>query len=511
MLNTLRSFSAFTTYIAQQFLLDPGDLASKVRRKLGVSPLRQVSLTEAERLEDLGEYSEAIKKAEFSVLQPLETWKNLLVRIRCRQKLDWFSAPILRSNGNDPVGGQNLKNGVLYACGNSLPYTNSGYSKRTHALLGAIAQSGFPVAAQTRLNYPAEVGEPVFKTQDIIDGVDYFRDVDGVHPATVKRYICRAASGIKERADQCLPTVLHTTTGFPNAVVVSRAADIAGLPWIYEMRGEIEKTWLSAPTRSGQQRSEKSEHYRRWREKELEAAKRANGVVVLSEIARDSLIARGVEPGKILVAPNAAEEAIFSYELSAEEAKRRAGVDPEKFTIGTVTSVVHYEGLETLIRALPLLPPTYQALIVGDGEDLNRLKQVAKDLDVSSRVCFAGRQPQDQALRWYRALDMFVVPRKDLPVCRTVTPIKPLAALALGIPVVASDLPALREVTGGHAKYFTADNPKELASAIISCRTNCEDVSKGKAWAETRTWPRIATDIVAFYQKVVGELESESM
>ncbi|OFT77265.1 hypothetical protein HMPREF3104_02735 [Corynebacterium sp. HMSC30G07] len=234
-------------------------------------------------------------------------------------------------------------------------------------------------------------------------------------------------------------------------------------------------------------------------------------MVVLSEIARDSLIARGVEPGKILVAPNAAEEAIFSYELSAEEAKRRAGVDPEKFTIGTVTSVVHYEGLETLIRALPLLPPTYQALIVGDGEDLNRLKQVAKDLDVSSRVCFAGRQPQDQALRWYRALDMFVVPRKDLPVCRTVTPIKPLAALALGIPVVASDLPALREVTGGHAKYFTADNPKELASAIISCRTNCEDVSKGKAWAETRTWPRIATDIVAFYQKVVGELESESM
>ncbi|OHR24276.1 hypothetical protein HMPREF2791_00060 [Corynebacterium sp. HMSC034A01] len=238
---------------------------------------------------------------------------------------------------------------------------------------------------------------------------------------------------------------------------------------------------------------------------------RATGVVVLSEIARDSLIARGVGPEKILVAPNAADEAIFSYELSAEEAKRRAGVDPEKITIGTVTSVVHYEGLETLIRALALLPPTYQALIVGDGDDLNRLKEVAEELDLLSRIHFAGKQPQAQALQWYRALDIFVVPRKDLPVCRTVTPIKPLAALALEIPVIASDLPALREVTGGHATYFAADNSDELASAIINCRATSKDVSNGKAWAQNRTWPRIAADIVDFYRKAAGNLESESL
>jgi len=232
---------------------------------------------------------------------------------------------------------------------------------------------------------------------------------------------------------------------------------------------------------------------------------------VLSEIARDDLITRGVEPEKILVAPNAVEESVFSYALSAEEAKQRVGVDPEKTTIGTVTSVVHYEGLETLIRVLPLLPITYEALIVGDGEDLNRLKQVAKNLDVSSRVHFAGRQPQAKALQWYRALDVFVVPRKDLPVCRTVTPIKPLAALALGIPVVASDLPALREVTGGHATYFAADTPKELASAIIDCRATGEDPSDARAWARNRTWPENAAKIVAFYQEVAGDLESESL
>ena len=510
MLSAPRAFSAFTTYIGQQILLDPRELASKVRRKLGLNAHRPVRLTEAERWEDLGEYSLAIQRAGYFPFRPLDTWKNFLVRMRCRQKLAWFAAPIEDAIDNAAAESLRISDGVLYLCGNSLPYTNSGYSKRTHALLSAIAQTGYPVAAQTRLNYPAEIGEPVFRLQNRLDGVVYFRDVDAVQPATVKRYIRRSARGILYRASQRRPMILHTTTGFPNAVVVSRAAQEAGLPWIYEMRGEIEKTWLSAPTKSGEPRSEESEHYRHWRRKELEAAKRAAGVVVLSEIARDDLIARGVEPEKILVAPNAVEESVFSYELSADTAKRRVGVDPEKTTIGSVTSVVQYEGLETLIRALPLLPSTYQALIVGDGEDLNRLKQVAKDLDVLSRVRFAGRQPQDQALQWYRALDVFVVPRKDLPVCRTVTPIKPLPALALGIPVVASDLPALREVTGGHATYFPADNPVELADAIINCRTTSEDAFQSRAWARNRTWPRIAADVVVFYQKIAGVVESES-
>ena len=191
MLSSLRTFSAFTTYIGQQVFLDPRELASKVRRKLGFRNHRHAHLTDAERLEDLGEYSLAIQKANLFVLRPLETWKNLLVRIRCRQRLAWFAAPIQQTIDNAAARSRHRKNGVLYVCGNSLPYTNSGYSKRTHALLSAIAQTGFPVAAQTRLNYPAEIGQPVFRMQNRIDGVDYFRDVEAVQPTTVTRYIRR--------------------------------------------------------------------------------------------------------------------------------------------------------------------------------------------------------------------------------------------------------------------------------------------------------------------------------
>ena len=58
-----------------------------------------------------------------------------------------------------------------------------------------------------------------------------------------------------------------------------------------------------------------------------------------------------------------------------------------------------------------------------------------------------------------QALDVVVVPRKDFEVTRTVTPQKPAEAMALARPVVASDLPALRET-------MTDDHGEELGVLV---------------------------------------------
>ena len=72
--------------------------------------------------------------------------------------------------------------------------------------------------------------------------------------------------------------------------------------------------------------------------------------------------------------------------------------------------------------------------------------------------------------------------------CRTVTPLKALQAQALGIPVIASDLPALREVTGGVESYVPGEDPKALAEAIAGV----EESDTGRNWAATRTWGMVS-------------------
>src|SRR5699024_328165 len=61
------------------------------------------------------------------------------------------------------------------------------------------------------------------------------------------------------------------------------------------------------------------------------------------------------------------------------------------------------------------------------------------------------------------ALDAIVVPRKNEPVCRLVTPIKPIEAMGLARPVVISDLPALRELVPESAGVCVSPgDPREL-------------------------------------------------
>src|SRR5699024_7965345 len=86
-------------------------------------------------------------------------------------------------------------------------------------------------------------------------------------PATRLQQMVRQALPIVE---SFAPTVLHTTTNYTNALVTQALAAALGIPWIYEVRGQLEKTWLASRHPSVQSGAEASERYRLLREKETE-------------------------------------------------------------------------------------------------------------------------------------------------------------------------------------------------------------------------------------------------
>ncbi|WP_092008929.1 glycosyltransferase family 4 protein [Brevibacterium siliguriense] len=127
--------------------------------------------------------------------------------------------------------------------------------------------------------------------------------------------------------------------------------------------------------------------------------------------------------------------------------RRSLGLPGDGIWVGTAASIVGYEGLDDLVDAVILARSQgtdLRLLIAGDGVALPELRERAAVL--GENAVFTGRVSQSQAIEYQLALDAIVVPRKDEPVCRLVTPIKPIEAMGLARPVVISDLPALREL-----------------------------------------------------------------
>lgn len=390
---------------------------------------------------------------------------------------------------------------VLHVLTNSKPFTNSGYTVRSHHVLTCQQEVGIKVEAVTRVGYPVLVGKIPSSPHQIIDGITYHRLLPPRYPPALTARDAIAVRMIVDRAKAMEATILHTTTDYTNALVVAEAAKQLRVPWVYEVRGELESTWLSRQPADQQAKAELSEFYRLARDQETRCMRAADAVVALSEISKQQLVERGVPQKKISVIPNAVDVGEIGREFDQTVVRNELGLDEDVVLVGAVTAVVDYEGLDTLIESLQYLPAKYKVLVVGDGTERLNLEELAKNLGVVDRVRFTGRQPSKDIWRWYAALDVFVVPRKDTKVTRIVTPIKPLTAMALGIPVVMSDLPALREVTGDRAEYVIPENPRVLARAMARLVGQHQ---KGIDWVQSRTWSEIGTKYRNLYREITA-------
>jgi glycosyltransferase involved in cell wall biosynthesis len=240
----------------------------------------------------------------------------------------------------------------------------------------------------------------------------------------------------------------------------------------------------------------------------------ADAVVTLSESMRDQLIDRGVPAERIHLVPNCVDAAWWEA----------PGADPDRagpFTVGIGSTLNAYEGVDVLIEAVALLRERgtdVRLVVLGSGPAAADLADLAVRRGLGDAAAFTGRVTRPELMEAYRGLDVFCLPRRDLPVTRLVPPLKPVEAMAMGLPVVASDLPPLREllVGGGDDRGLLVrpDDPEALATAV-STLTDAALRRRlgyaGRQWVrETRSWAAAATTYDEIYHELHMSIRGET-
>lgn len=388
--------------------------------------------------------------------------------------------------------------GVLHVVTNSLPLTQAGSTIRTQRVARAQRDLGWDARVVTRPGYPVTHGDLRSPNPQVLDGVPYHRLLPLLMPADegVREAYARLLGRL---VDDVRPDVLHAASDHVNAAAALEVGRQRGLPVAYEARSFFEDTWLA---RHGGESSRESELYALLRQRHTETLLAADVVTTLGTGMRDAIIARGVDPGRVFIAPNAVPLE-FLAPRDQRASRARLGLD-DCLWFGSVATVNDDEGLDTLVDAVALLRADgldARVLIVGAGPDLARLRQHAED----ARVPFSspGRVPFSEVLEWYDALDGFALPRRDTAVNRAVTALKPLEAQARGVPAVGSDLPAVAEVLAPGSALAPAGDADALAVALAALADPArrrEAGSRARAWvASTRTWPSVMDSYRAAY------------
>jgi glycosyltransferase involved in cell wall biosynthesis len=203
----------------------------------------------------------------------------------------------------------------------------------------------------------------------------------------------------------------------------------------------------------------------------------------------------------VLVAHGFAER---KPQLSRHEALAAFGLPEASVLLGCVARLHRLKGLDSAIRLLKLNPAWHLALL-GQGPDRERLAGLAAQLGVSDRLHFAGEVAPDQIGNFLSCLDAFV-----FPTLAETFGLAAVEAAQVGIPVVANDLPVLREVLccdGQPAALFVdASKPEEFLAATLRV---LQDVKLREALQQTGRLLKSRYSVTAMvddYEKIFERL-----
>jgi glycosyltransferase involved in cell wall biosynthesis len=182
---------------------------------------------------------------------------------------------------------------------------------------------------------------------------------------------------------------------------------------------------------------------------------KAERIVVVSSTLRDELIRSGIPEAKILLLPNAANPDVFDpAKFDKEVAKKALGIPSDSTVIGFVGGFYPWHGVPWMMQSLASVmrdSNNMHVLLVGDGPERGKTETVIREHAIENRVRFLGSVPHKDLHESMAAMDFGVMPHSN----NYGSPMKVFEYMSMGIPVVAPDLPPLRDVVvDGHNGFL---------------------------------------------------------
>ena len=271
---------------------------------------------------------------------------------------------------------------------------------------------------------------------------------------------------------------------WPDGPAAKIIADDLGIPFSIKARGADIHYWT---TRKG------------CREQIVEAAQAAAGLLAVSEAIKADIAALGVDPAKIMVHRTGIDRSLFQVASEPRaDLRKRIDLPTGGALLVAVGALIPRKGQVYAIEALAQIPDARLA-IIGDGPDLNMLRQLARDQDVADRVHFLGSLPHSEIARHVQAADICVLPSESEGIANAW-----IEALACGTPLVITDAGGAREVitdnAGGRIVERKAGAIAEAVRDLLKHPPERADVA---AVVADYSWKRNGKALVAYWHGLI--------
>ena len=236
----------------------------------------------------------------------------------------------------------------------------------------------------------------------------------------------------------------------------------------------------------------------------------ADIVTTNTKFMEDKLTKYGVRSDKIYYLPNGIDITRFKDEVSHEDLlrfKEILGVKDKKIIlfIGSISFCSHpipllLHAYKEVIKSVP----DSVLIIVGGGEDVEKMLEEIKNLNLDKNVLYVGKVEPSTVMKYYSIADVTVDPVYDNEAARGRCPLKIFEAWFFEVPCVTGDVGDRRMLSGESTALLLCKpgDPIDLANVIIEVISNPSKAqsltSRGKSRLRYYTWGNLVSDFVDY-------------
>jgi glycosyltransferase involved in cell wall biosynthesis len=232
-------------------------------------------------------------------------------------------------------------------------------------------------------------------------------------------------------------------------------------------------------------------------------SRNADGIISLSHYSKENILkAYRVPKDRIVVSYPGVNEGFFRVKRKDSERERAT-----LLFCGRINGLHDQKGIDVLIESLPMITRKHDIIlrIVGGGTHVAAFERIVKQRGIESSVEFIGFVEHSNLPGIFAGADVFVLPSRRESFGLVIA-----EAMAVGLPVVSTDVGAIPEVVidSETGILVSPDSPSELASAVdvlLSNRTKLNEFGlngRNRATAHF-TWEEAAKRIEGFYKEII--------
>lgn len=217
----------------------------------------------------------------------------------------------------------------------------------------------------------------------------------------------------------------------------------------------------------------------------LSLLKRANWIITTNNFIKNQYVKHKFDANKILVAPNGINLEIFSFVMAEAEAREKLDLKKEinldnnnKLLLytGSFKTMSFEKGISSILEALKKLQDNNIIFLAvgGNNEDIEYYKIMADDLGLLGQTYFLPRQSQEKLAVFQKAADILLMPFPKIAHYEYfMVPLKMFEYMASQRPIIASDLPSIREILNDQNCIFCQPgDADDLAKKIKQALNN---------------------------------------